>query len=327
MISVILPVYKVEEYLDRCIESILCQSYKNFELIIVDDESPDRCPAMCDEWAKKDSRIIVIHQTNQGVSAARNTGIRRAKGEYFTFIDSDDWITDTMLEDLLELIKKYDADISICNFVRTYGEKSLDYNDDIKEAVYLQKEFMKIILKIGSNRIIHYPWGKLYSRKVIDKKNHYPVGMLNEDVEGMFKAVIASSKIAETTKVGYYYFENQDSISRRKFGENFLCLHKVWRRILKISEKYAPEYYDYVKYNLIRIDFTVLVDMILYGDKETDRLYKANEKKIRNRLRKNLMEILRGPMVIKRKIAVVLICFFYTPIKSIIRIIKRVKKG
>ena len=122
-ISVIVPIYKVEKYLDRCVRSVLAQTFRDFELILVDDGSPDSCPQMCDDWAKKDSRIRVIHQNNQGLSAARNTGIRAASGEYINFIDSDDWVADTLLSDLYRLLIKYDADISVCGFEKCSSEK------------------------------------------------------------------------------------------------------------------------------------------------------------------------------------------------------------
>lgn len=319
LISVIVPVYKVEKFLDRCIKSILSQTFSDFELIIVDDGSPDRCPEMCDEWAEKDKRIVVVHQKNQGLSAARNSGIKISKGKYLTFIDSDDWIADNMLEMLLKLIQKHNADISICDFIRTDSEKNIASKTSTKETVFNQHDFMDIILKINSNRTIHYAWAKLYKREIIDDE-HYPVGMLNEDVEGMFKAVIRSKKIVETNTVGYYYYENNDSITRKKFGKNFLCLNEVWNRILKIAEQSAPEYKEKVKFNLRRTDFTILVDMLLYGDRETDRLYEKEIRVIRRRLRKNLKNLLNGPMVFKRKILAFLVCYFYLPIRAICRI-------
>ena len=102
LVSIIIPVYKVEEYLDRCVESVVNQTYTNLEIILVDDGSPDRCPQMCDDWAKKDDRIRVVHQQNKGLSGARNTGIREAKGEYVYFLDSDDEITHDCIETLLK---------------------------------------------------------------------------------------------------------------------------------------------------------------------------------------------------------------------------------
>ena len=111
-ISVIVPVYKVEKYLDKCVESIVNQTYKNLEIILVDDGSPDNCPAMCDEWAEKDERIRVIHKENGGLADARNAGMDIATGDYIGFVDSDDWIEPNMYEVLLKNALKYDADIS-----------------------------------------------------------------------------------------------------------------------------------------------------------------------------------------------------------------------
>lgn len=325
LISAIVPVYNVEKYLYRCVDSILKQTYENFELILIDDGSPDNCSQMCDELSEKDSRIKVIHQENQGLSAARNSGIKIAKGNYLTFIDSDDWISNTMFEDLINLIKEKNADISICNFIVTDGNAIYKKNTKAEEKLYSKDEFMKIILRVNSNRCIHYAWGKLYKKDVIDKNEHYPVGMLNEDVEGMFKAVLKSEKIAETNKIGYFYYENSESISRKKFGENFLFLHHVWERILEISQNSAPEYVDYVKYNLIRSDFTILVDMILYGDKETDNIFSIERKNINKRLKTNIGILLKSPMQIKRKILMLLVCYFYLPIRFMVRTIKNRK--
>ena len=118
MISIIVPVYKVEKYLDRCIESVLAQTYTDFELILVDDGSPDNCPAMCDAWAEKDSRIRVIHKPNGGLSSARNAGLDIMKGEYVTFIDSDDTVLPNYLERLLTALTVNSADVSVCSLKR-----------------------------------------------------------------------------------------------------------------------------------------------------------------------------------------------------------------
>lgn len=326
LISIIIPVYRVEAFLDRCMNSIVHQTFKDFEVILVDDGSPDNCPKMCDEWAKKDSRIMVLHCENQGPSAARNTAIRIAKGDYLTFIDADDWISDTMLEDLLVLIQKSKADIAICDFMRTDGTEQTKNPVDIEEHIYTRDEFMKVIMKVSGNRNIHYPWAKLYARKAIDFDNHYPVGMLNEDVEGMFKAVIRADKIAETNKIGYFYYENLDSISRKKFGENFLCLPEVWQRILHIAQTDAPEYLDYVNYNLMRIDFTVLMDMILYGDKGTDKKYAAERMELKKRLSGNMKKLLSGYAPLNRKLLMILICYCYPPTKLLLRTVKTLKR-
>ena len=115
-VSIIVPVYNVEKYLDKCIESIVNQTYRNIEIILVDDGSPDKCPEICNEWAKKDDRIKVIHKENGGLSSARNAALEIAQGDYITFVDSDDWIENDMIQSMLTCAAKNDADIVCCGF-------------------------------------------------------------------------------------------------------------------------------------------------------------------------------------------------------------------
>ena len=126
LISVIVPIYNVEKYLDRCVGSIINQTYKNLEIILVDDGSPDNCPQMCDDYAKKDSRIKVVHKENGGLSDARNAGMKVATGEYVSFIDSDDYISLDFYETLLETIVDNDSDIVECSVVKFYEDNSFD---------------------------------------------------------------------------------------------------------------------------------------------------------------------------------------------------------
>lgn len=320
LISVIVPVYNVEKYLDRCVNSIVNQTYTNIEILLIDDGSPDNCPTMCDEWTIRDNRIITIHQDNKGLSSARNTGIKNSNGEYLTFVDSDDWISLTMVEDLYKLASKYTADISVCNFIKT--DRLINVLNDLgHETIYNQNDFMKIILKVTSNRTIHYAWAKLYRKEIIDDE-HYPVGMLNEDVEGMFKAVIRSNLIAETSKIGYFYYENRNSISRRTFGENFMNLVEVWSRIFDISSKYAPKYLEYVVYNSKRINFTILCDSIIFGSKKSDKTYSLEIKEFLKKLRMDIPYLLKSPMKANRKFLSLLIAYNYYPIRFFYRLFR-----
>ena len=242
-----------------------------------------------------------------------------------TFIDSDDWISDTMLEDLYGIICKYGADIAMCNYLRTPTEVFVIRKKKQKVTIYNKDEFMRIFLRITGNRCVHYAWGKLYSKKVIDRNEHFPVGLLNEDVEGMFKAITYSNKIVETTKIGYFYFENTESITKQQFGENFLCLTEVWERVLNISKKINPEYSKYVEYNLIRTDFTILVDAILYSNNLIDNLYSKELDLIKKRLKKNIGKLWKSPMSFNRKFILVFICYFFNPVKILYRAIANVR--
>ena len=139
-LSVIVPVYKVEKYLRRCIDSILEQNYRDIELILVDDGSPDWCPEMCDQYQKKDKRVRVIHQKNSGVAVARNAGMRMATGDYITFVDSDDYIDREMYVSMFEIIEQYQCDVVMCDCVKEFGTHKELYTHDIRSGYYNEKQ-------------------------------------------------------------------------------------------------------------------------------------------------------------------------------------------
>ena len=163
LISVIVPIYNVEKYLDRCVDSIINQTYKNLEIILVDDGSPDNCPQMCDDYAKKDSRIKVVHKENGGLSDARNVGMEVATGEYVSFIDSDDYISLDFYETLLETIVDNDSDIVECGVVKFYEDNSFDkYSDDLKVTNYDTVDGLEGL--INENPFKQHVWNKLYNQ-------------------------------------------------------------------------------------------------------------------------------------------------------------------
>lgn len=139
-LSVIVPVYKAEQYLKRCIDSILEQEYKNIELILVDDGSPDACPGICDQYQEKDERVIVCHQQNSGVAVARNSGIRIATGDYITFVDSDDYIDKEMYSSMLKKIEQYHCDVVMCDCIKEFGTHTELYTHDIRGGYYSRKQ-------------------------------------------------------------------------------------------------------------------------------------------------------------------------------------------
>lgn len=322
-ISVVVPVYNVELYLIRCIKSILNQTYKNFEVILVDDGSTDASSKLCDEIKDRDNRVRVLHKLNGGLSDARNKGIHIASGKYITFVDSDDWIAENMLEVLYNLCINYSADIAVCGFEKkdTYDNNVVNsYQSNVIE--YSQKQFLEVLLRVRSNRCVHYAWGKLYKKEVLDPVEHFPYGIYNEDVEAMFKSVFRSQKIVEITYPYYFYYYNVNGISHSVFGENFLSLTKVWDRVVQLFEIQKPEMVGYAIYNRERSDFTILVESIMYGNKETDIKYKEEIKNIRSNLWKNLIKLFKGPMVLNRKISAFIIALFYNQIRRIYRVIR-----
>ncbi|GFI42006.1 glycosyltransferase family 2 protein [Thomasclavelia cocleata] len=216
-ISVIVPVYNVEKYLNCCIESIINQTYQNIEIILVDDGSTDKSGYICDNYAKKDNRIKVIHKTNGGLSSARNYGIDKANGKYITFIDSDDYISKHYCQILLETLMKYDADISIGNYKRVNENIQddldiSDYNIDTltgKEACF----------KLYTKQMVQFTtaWGKLYKSSFFEKYR-YPIGKIHEDEYVTYKMLFESKKVVALDEQIYFYRVNMDGIMLSKFS-------------------------------------------------------------------------------------------------------------
>ncbi len=181
-ISVIVPVYRVEKYLPACIDSILNQTFTDFELILVDDGSPDRCPEICDEVARRDARVRVIHQANAGLSAARNAGIEIAHGEWLGFVDSDDYIAPQFYEKLYQTAQRTDADCVMCS-VQNVDESGKLIDSALMRVADEVKTGREVLRKIGRDDVTPYltAWNKLYRRKLFNTLR-YPAGRQNEDV-------------------------------------------------------------------------------------------------------------------------------------------------
>lgn len=215
MISVIIPVYKVEKYLSRCIESVINQTYKDLEIILVDDGSNDSCPQICDKYAEKDGRIVVIHKENGGLSSARNAGIEIAKGEYIAFLDSDDeYYEETSIEKMHNLLKN-NSDAQLC--VLKYQEidengKILDNNISLDGMNYLidEDEFWKRIL-FNDNVEFIVAWSKLYRREVFDTVR-FKVGKINEDLFLLVDLMKVCKKIAVSNDICVKYRQRSGSI-------------------------------------------------------------------------------------------------------------------
>ena len=209
-ISIIVPVYKVEPYLDKCVSSIVNQTYKNLEIILVDDGSPDNCPAMCDAWAEKDSRIRVIHKTNGGLSDARNAGMTVATGELMAFVDSDDWIAPDMYEYLYQRLTEDNSDIAACGVQMVWENKTpsrmltRDGN-----CVLNQEEAMRAIIE--ESWLKQPVWYKLYKTALV-RDILFPKGKCHEDVFWSYQAVGKAKKVSISDYIGYYYLQRGGSI-------------------------------------------------------------------------------------------------------------------
>lgn len=212
MISVVVPVYNVKEYLKKCVSSILGQTYVDFELLLIDDGSLDGSEILCDDLAREDTRICVIHQKNAGLSAARNTGLDNAKGEYVTFVDSDDYISSTFLEDTLKAIEKSGKKIACCPFAYKYEdrEERLAKQDEIFSNDEALKELYAAKLPLAQ-KVYVMSWGKLYDARLFEGFR-FPIGRLHEDTATTYKLIDKSNGVVFVSSAEYFYLQRSDGI-------------------------------------------------------------------------------------------------------------------
>lgn len=240
LISIIVPIYKVEPYLDQCVSSIVAQTYQNLEIILVDDGSPDRCPDMCDEWAKKDDRIRVIHKPNGGLSDARNAGLDVCRGDYVAFIDSDDWIETDYAEKMLEAAKADNADIVTCTFVNEF--------ETTGKTVYKAKEAFsgnteQALLMLYDGTRIAVAAMKFY-RCTIWRDLRFPVGRLYEDALTTYKAFDLADTIVQLPDGLYHYRIREGSIMTSAFSLKTVGIADVWKENYLFCKEHYPRVAD-----------------------------------------------------------------------------------
>lgn len=213
LISIIVPVYNVEKYLQRCLNSIALQTYDHFEAILIDDGSSDNSPQICDDYKQRDRRFQVIHQSNQGLSAARNHGLDVAKGDYITFIDSDDWVSADYLSELYSLTKNNQADMAIASHqhTTTFPAKETKIKSSVKNYSR-QEALFELIAKQNQPFVISC--GKLY-RKELFNEIRFPVGKYHEDEFTSHLLISRASKIVYSNKILYFYYQRPNSITNQ----------------------------------------------------------------------------------------------------------------
>lgn len=228
-VSIIVPVYKVEKFLERCVESIIKQTYQNIEIILIDDESPDECPKMCDQYEIKDNRIKVIHKKNGGLSDARNAGLDIASGEYIAFVDSDDWIESDFIETLYMNAEREKADISVVGYQLIWEDGRIRrFSRDEEYYVFDRENAIRELLK--QQKFQCMVCQKMY-RKQIFETIRFPVGKIYEDVAIGLSTFLKAERVVVSGKVKYNYFQRSDSIVNAKFDKRKLFFWNVVIRL------------------------------------------------------------------------------------------------
>lgn len=300
LISVIVPVYKVEKYLDRCVNSIVNQSYSDLEIILVDDGSPDNCGNLCDEWAMKDNRIKVIHKRNGGLSDARNAGIKAATGQYIGFVDSDDWIQIDMYKDLLEAIERDNTELAVTGIVRIY-ENNYTHKQCVSDHEYIIENDEIIRQYLEQKTFSTAAWDKLYLSSLFENRR-FPVGKQYEDAPVIFDILCSINKLSIVGKPQYYYFQRADSICGQDFSISKMD-HYYFSKDIRdtVIEKYPQMSYEA---NVFWV--SKLCEIIYTLAESNNRQLFASELMILTKeLRKGLMSVnviaSRLPLVMKFK--------------------------
>ena len=270
---------KVQEYLPKCIESVLQQTYHNLEIILVDDGSPDKCGKICDAYAKKDERIHVIHKKNEGVANARNTGIEYATGEYISFIDSDDWIAKNAYQVLYQGIKRYDADCAVGK-CKTVIDKNgtLIPKKSPAQAVRCETsdEAMKHVLLVGSA-----VWNRLFKREVFDKLR-FPSDRINDDEVVALRAYAKCDKIVFLNQDTYYYRIRKNSITTSRFSLRNVDYYYNSADNLAFIKKKKPKLKECAEYKYIKAMLYCYVHIkMMKKTNKTDSIIKELKKNIR----------------------------------------------
>lgn len=323
-VSVIIPVYNVEKYLRRCLDSVVNQTYKDIEVILVNDGSPDNSKEICEEYVAKYSNIQLINQKNAGLGAARNTGLQYITGNAVTFVDSDDWLELDAIEYYVASMKKSDADIVVTQMIRKkeYFSNEGTNGTTIKEEVLNQEQFAKKYFKIDGNNIEYYACAKLYKREIA-REVKYPVGLFAEDVPAAFGYIIRSQKIFYSTKVTYNYFFNDNSLTA-KFTDKDFDLEKIWDLVVEEAKVYGNEdYILYAKVNRYRIDFNLLCKIALSENKSDIEKYSQEIVVLLGKVKEN-KKILLKYLPFSRKVIFRLFIVDYTLGRNVLRMFKNI---
>ena len=301
MVSIIVPIYMVEKYLDDCIRSIVGQTYKNIEIILVDDGSTDSCPQKCDEWAHKDSRIKVIHKVNGGLSDARNAGIAVAKGEFLMFVDSDDWIREDMIEKMISEMKDaHDVDICSCGICNVYS----DGRRISREISKMEGNAETIIKELYNN--CNFPvssWGKLY-RSGIWEDLGFPLGKICEDAFTTPLLIDRAKDIVQIPDQLYFYRIREDSIMTSAFSPKRMDEEEAWRfNYTFIKRNYPSLYKNAYSFYLLKVEN--LIQCISKDQKK--EAYPLEFSYLKDILRENIFYVLfKSTMPAKNRIKYIL---------------------
>lgn len=324
LISIIVPVYNVEDYLTKCVQSIRNQTYPNLEIILVDDGSTDHSGEMCDSLALLDHRISVYHKANGGLSDARNCGIDHAAGRYIGFVDSDDYVDRSMFENLYHHMKVCGADISACGYRMIYQDKSVDICEGDSLQQYTDEEAFEVLFDRDNLGVL--AWNKLFSKELFDGIR-FPVGQHFEDINTIYKLVARVKKIVYDPAPYYFYLQRENSINgenfkNKVFNPKLYDMESAADEVLLFTEKKYPGATPYIAIGVCGYYLRIINQEIQYGKSK-----KSLGEKSKLLIKQNAARIIKHPkLAFTRKVQMLLYAYFPKLYVSLIKALYLIKK-
>lgn len=332
LISVIVPVYNTEKYLERCVKSLIQQTYRSIEIILVNDGSTDKSFEICKKLQEKYKNIILINKKNGGSSSARNAGIAVAHGEYISFLDSDDWVTQDCYEYMLNLAVTNNAEVADIMVAQVKSKDDKVLSTDEKIEVFSGRKILEHYLYRGMKETNGAPYSacrKLYQKKLFNDDTFYFVEKtVNEDICFNYRILSKCRRIAVSNQVKYFYFQGEKSISTGALEKKDLALLRISKELVNLAnETNDKRIIELAKMKEARAYFSLLARIARYGIDVAIKNPNQLVKKLKKRLRKSIFLLMKSPMSSTRKIAAVAFCVNFSLTKTIIAVFLKVKKG
>lgn len=329
LVSVIVPVYCAQEYLDRCVRSLMGQTHSNLQIILIDDGSTDESGRMCDAYAAEDKRITALHQPNRGPSAARNFGLDMACGDWIGFVDSDDWVAPDMYEKLLSAAAKMDADIACGQVipVQSHDRQETSASMEQEPELWSKADFWRTFFRIGTQECVFYVWNRIYSRDTWGDLRFPEDTCDGEDAEVTFNVFLCAERVVRTDLARYYYYQNKKGLTLGRFSPGQLSLRSVWDRIEDKCNADALDLLQWAQINRARTDFTLLMRIVLSADGTVDQQCVDVEREMLAGMKKNYRTLLCAQIPFDRKVAITAMVMHYPLFKRCVRGAKRLRQG
>lgn len=323
-VSIIVPIYNVEQYLRRCIDSILSQSFIEYEVILVDDGSTDNSPDICDEYASMDDRIHVIHKSNRGLSSARNAGLDyELKGRYVSFLDSDDWIAPQYFQNAIQLCEDYQADIAQFDCAYVHSDQERIHQPRIKNKIFEGKELLEYFLIASAKDSIYYSVCTCMFNKDAIGNIRFREGKNNEDVDFKYRVLAQSNRMVVSNQIMYFYFQSGNTISTGPLRKK--AIDDAYETANRIEDLTKSENYGKIhfmsKVKKARVPFSLLARYARYGLADGQEKASINLNALLKDLRSNYWLLMRAPIPFNRKVLASLLCINPKLLRGLFKVI------